>query len=221
MRDEITALQEQISAKREENDMEEVRRLQDQLREKVDQARLSRRGRDIDHDLESDYEDRIHDRIRAHHEERRQRRRMDERGRSRSSRRDETPVDVDTSGLSDERAIYHMTQIGRKSTILTDKLSKFHHAFTSEEHENFRQQVEEYKSLEKVVAGYLQQTADEFNKAKKLNTKEKRLAQIERAKANKNARKDDEKAAREAARDKFLAIKKEIEAKIQTVRGEL
>lgn len=35
LRDEITALQEQISAKRDENDMEEVRRLQDQLREKV------------------------------------------------------------------------------------------------------------------------------------------------------------------------------------------
>ncbi len=186
----------------------------------MDQARLSRRGRD-DRDLDSEYEDRIHERIRAHHEERRQRRRMDERGGRSRSRRDESPVDVDTSGLSDERAIYHMTQIGRKSTILTDKLSKFHHAFTSEEHEQFRQQVEEYKSLEKVVAGYLQQTADEFNKAKKLNTKEKRLAQIERAKANKNARKDDEKAAREEARDKFLAIKKDIEAKIQTVRGEL
>ncbi len=35
LRDEITALQEQISTKREENDMEEVRRLQDQLRDKV------------------------------------------------------------------------------------------------------------------------------------------------------------------------------------------
>lgn len=174
----------------------------------------------MDRDFEFDYEDRIHDRIRAHHEERRQRRRMDDRAGARS-RRDETPVDVDTSGLSDERAIYHMTQIGRKSTILTDKLAKFHHAFTAEEHDNFRQKVEEYKALEKVVAGYLQQTADEFNKAKKLNTKEKRLAQIERAKANKNARKDDEKAAREAARDKFLSIKKEIEAKIQSVREEL
>ncbi len=174
----------------------------------------------MDRELESDYEDRIQDRIRAHHEERRQRRRMDDRAGARS-RRDETPVDVDTSGLSDERAIYHMTQIGRKSTILTDKLSKFHHAFTTEEHDDFRQKVEEYKALEKVVAGYLQQTADEFNKAKKLNTKEKRLAQIERAKANKNARKEDEKAAREAARDKFLSIKKEIEAKIQSVREEL
>ncbi len=35
LRDEITALQEQISTKREENDMEEVRRLQEQLRDKV------------------------------------------------------------------------------------------------------------------------------------------------------------------------------------------
>ncbi len=64
----------------------------------MDQARLSRRGRD-DCDLDSEYEDRIHERIRAHHEERRQRRRMDERGGRSRSRRDES---VDTSGLSDE-----------------------------------------------------------------------------------------------------------------------
>ena len=173
--------------------------------------------------LPSDYDDMITERIRSRHEDRRDRRRMDDRGdfrRSRSSR-NERKVDVDTSGLSDERAIYHMEQIGRKSTILTDKLSRFSHAFNSEDQEYFRKQVDEYLKLEKVVAGYLQQTSDDFNKAKKLDTKEKRLAQIERAKKAKNDRKADEMTAREAARDKFLEIKKKIEEKIESHKGEL
>lgn len=183
---------------------------------------------DIDSEtgLPSHYEEMMHERIRARHDERRERRRLEERERyrggrsaSRKSRNSDNAVDVDTTGLSDERAIYHMEKIGQKSTILTDKLSRFANVFTAEEHENFRNEVQDYLKLEKVVAGYLQQTSDEFNKAKKLNTKEKRLAQIERAKKAKNDRKDDEMAAREAARDKFLAIKQKMEEKIEAQRG--
>ena len=160
----------------------------------------------------------MHERIRARHEERRERRRMEERDRRRTrssteSRRGRTSnADIDTTGLSDERALYHMEQIGRKSTILTDKLDKFYSLFSSEEHETYRKQVGEYLKLEKVVAGYLQQTSDEFNKAKR---------QIERAKKAKNDRKDDEMAAREAARDKFLSIKTKLDERIDAHRQEL
>lgn len=211
-------MQEQITAKREQGEMDEALRLQDILREKMQEGR---RSRGLGEENDRDYEERIHERIRNHHEERRRQRRLEDRVPSSKSQRNEAPPDVDTSGLSDERAIYHMTQIARKASIITDKLSRFRGAFSDEEVQKFKQQVEEYKTLERVVAGYLQQTADEFYKAKKMNTKEKRLAQIERAKAAKNLRKDDEKAAREAARDKFLSIKKVVDAKVDEYRKEL
>jgi hypothetical protein len=193
--------------------MEEVMQLQDELHSKIDAARSTRHLSDVD-----DYQDRIHDRMRSHREERYHSRRLEDR--SGTSRHLEDVPPIDTSGLSDERAIYHMTQISRKGTIITDKFARFPAAFTSAEVDQFTGLLEEYKVLEKVVAGYLQQTADEFNKARKMKTKDQRLAQIERAKSGKHARKDDESMAREAARLKWVALKQAVDKVVDAYRAQ-
>jgi hypothetical protein len=166
--------------------------------------------------LPEDMERSMHDSIRAHHEERRRQQQQDYKrkraSRSSSSRGKATNND---DGVSDVRAIHHMDQSRRKSEIVYNKLNKARGSLDSDKSTEFENAIKGYIELERVVARYLQQTSDEFGKARTLNTKEARLAQIEKARKAKNDRIDLEKSAREAARDKFNSIRDELDSILQ------
>lgn len=167
--------------------------------------------------LPEDMERSMHDSIRAHHEERR-RQQQTEYKRKRSSSRSSSSrgkASGNDDGVSDVRAIHHMDQSRRKSEIVYNKLNKARGSLTDEKISEFEKAINDYIELERVVARYLQQTSDEFGKARTLNTKEARLAQIEKARKAKNDRIDLEKTAREAARDKFNSIRDELDGILQ------
>lgn len=171
--------------------------------------------------IPDDMERSMHDSIRAHHEERRSQQQQDYKRKraSRSSSSRGKATNNNNDGVSDVRAIHHMDQSRRKSEIVYNKLNKARETLPSEKSTEFENAINDYIELERVVARYLQQTSDEFGKARTLNTKEARLAQIEKARKAKNDRIDVEKTAREAARDKFNSIRDELDSILQ--KGEL
>jgi hypothetical protein len=176
-----------------------------------------RRGIDLDStDMSNpDYHERFSrdhlDRYRMRSEAERARRRgRSSRSRSRSYDNDFDDSDYD-DGFSDERAIYYMSQIRKKASLVANHLAKTAHHFTEDEVHEINQQIVDYVEMEKKVAAYVQKTADDFNKARDIENREKRLAYLEKVKAARKDRIPEEKAAREAARDHFLSIRKRME----------
>lgn len=121
-------------------------------------------------------------------------------------------------GLSDERAVYHMEQSHRKSGILHHKLSLGEGTFRQEELTNYRDLIDQYLQLEKIVATFLQKTSEDYEKARTISDREERKQYLESVKAAWDLRKPQEKAARDAARDAFLRIKHILEGHIDAHR---
>jgi len=118
-------------------------------------------------------------------------------------------------GLSDERALYHMEQSHKKASILTHKLSKGEGFFSMEEQMSYKNMIQRFLELEKVVATYLQKTSEDYARARTITDKEERSKYLESVKAAWDLRKPQEKMARDAARESFLQIKKALEGHLQ------
>lgn len=152
----------------------------------------------------------------AHHQrmkdemKKRQESRYEELRNRKTQRKKNRDVNFKSDTITDERAVHYMTQSHRKANILKDKLQKSYSAFSSEQHSNFQDLISEYLRLEEIAASYIQQTADEFSKARTMPNKDDRLRYLEKVKAAKASRRETEKAAREAARDKYLQIRAKI-----------
>jgi len=167
--------------------------------------------------LSEELERSMHDSIRAHHDERRRQHKQEYARRKSSGRTPSAKASAgsEKDGVSDVRAIHHMDQSRRKADILYNKLDKLRGTLAPENIGEFEQLADDYINLERVVARYLQQTSDEFGKARTMNSKEARLAQVEKARLAKQSRIDLEKTAREAARDKFNNIRDSLESLLQ------
>lgn len=124
-------------------------------------------------------------------------------------------------GLSDERAVYHMEQSHKKSGILHHKLSRGEGTFRQEELTNYHDMIEQYLQLEKIEATFLQKTSEDYEKARTIADKDTRKRYLESVKEAWDLRKPQEKAARDAARDAFLQIKKMMEGHLDAHRSEL
>lgn len=131
------------------------------------------------------------------------------RGRGRSNTNPSTEDEDD--GFTDDRAIYYMSQIRKKASLVANHLEKTAHHFSEEEVHDINQQIVDYLALEKKVAAFVQKTADDFNKARDIEDKDKRLKYLDKVKVARDARLPDEKAARETARDHYLAIRARLE----------
>jgi hypothetical protein len=144
------------------------------------------------------------------HEEEIRRRREEIRARHLAAREFKPSPDLEADlkrGLSDERALHHMSQSKKKAGILQHKLNRGEGTFHQEELLNYQHLVEKYLQLEKIVATFLQKTSEDYEKARSIRDKTQRKQYLESVKAAWDTRKPQEKAAREAARDSFLQIK--------------
>lgn len=118
-----------------------------------------------------------------------------------------TSPSFNDEGITDERAVYYMSQIRKKASLIANHLERTARFFSEDEVHDINQKIVDYIAMEKKVAAYIQKTADDFNQARDIYDREKRLKYLEKVKADRNARQPLEKAAREAARDHFLSIR--------------
>jgi hypothetical protein len=161
----------------------------------------------------------IDEKIKAHHEQRMEAHRARARSGSRGSSRKSSTTSNSGVKFSDSRPQHHMNQSGRKADILKMKIGKLSNVLSSEEVDTYNNRINEYLLAEEKIAALLQQTADEFGKARKILNKEERLAYLEKVKKAKQSRIELEKRARDHAREKFFSMNDELDQKIN--RGEL
>jgi len=214
MRAEIDSLREEIREKKDAGLLEEARALQDVLREKVSSRHGDRYGE------ERDYDGMIQDRIKAHQEERRQAHKQRYTS-SRGGRSSKGGKGQPSSKFSDSRALHQMDQSNRKADILRNKIQRGSSLFLLSEIDAYNKRVTEYLEQEEKVASLLQQTSDDYNKARSMRDKDARLNHIEGAKARKQKRHEEEHAQREISRQKFFSLNDELDARLDAAKNEL
>lgn len=166
----------------------------------------------------------IQERIKAHQDARRQSSRVRY---SSSSNKKGNKNNKSSSKFSDSRALHQMDQTHRKADILRNKINRGsgYGLFTSEEIETFHQRIQQYIEAEEKVAASLQATADDYNKARSMRDKEKRLKHLEGAKGRKQDRHKDEYNLREISRQFFFSLNDELDRRIdaheKTINEEL
>ncbi|RYH16191.1 hypothetical protein EON65_30480 [archaeon] len=114
-------------------------------------------------------------------------------------------------GFSDERAIYYMSQIRKKASLVAHHLETITGKLSEDEMHDLNRQIVEYIEKEKIVGAYVQRTADEFNKARDIEDRDKRLKYLDKVKKARDDRLGEERAAREMAREHYLQIRAKID----------
>eukprot|EP00981_Chlorochromonas_danica_P008838 scaffold2312_cov165-Ochromonas_danica.AAC.78 len=210
----IRAINEEKLNKKRERNAQEVQKLQNLFKDMIESRKRERsdrrgapspyRGRDFDpEDVDSLIQDHT-ERYKIHAQEDRIRRKSK---RSGATSTVSTSPSFNDDGITDERAVYYMSQIRKKASLIANHLERTARFFSEEEVHDINQKIVDYIAMEKKVAAYIQKTADDFNHARDIYDRQKRLNYLERVKADRNARQPLEKAAREAARDHFLSIR--------------
>lgn len=156
-------------------------------------------GEDLDFDID--------EQIRERHESR-----MRDRGHpTRSSRRSKIDKSNAPKGIDDEGALYHLSQVTDKQNILRNRVNKASEKFSEEKKAEIEADLADYYKLEIQVAKNRQQMSKDYNKARDIHDKTKRRAYLDGLKEKKDERRVRDKAARDVAREKYLAIKGKIE----------
>jgi len=198
--------------RREEHRERSRRRLEDRdfdYRSELE-SRRPRRSRGGDEPDGPDLDFDIDEQIRQRHESR-----MKDRGHpSRSSGRRGAKIDKSNApkGIDDEGALYHLSQVTDKQNILRNRVNKASEKFSEEQKAEIEADLGDYYKLEIQVAKNRQQMSKDYNKARDINDKTKRRAYLDGLKEKKDERRVRDKAARDVAREKYLAIKSKIEA---------
>jgi hypothetical protein len=135
------------------------------------------------------------------------RRSRDPRNRKNSKKKRSIVEPHHSKGLTDEGALHHIQQSSDKAFILKQRLSKGGSQVTEEALERVYQDLEDYMQLERVVAFNRQNLSKKYHAAKEIDSKEERRSYLDGLKAKREEQRDIDKAARDVAREKYLAIK--------------
>jgi hypothetical protein len=183
--------------------------------EERESSRGDRRGRRGEEDYYRGGEDEdVDEEIRRRHESRMKDRSIPSRHSRSSSRQSRTqdPATVKVpKDLKDEGAIYHIHQCTDKQNILRNRITKASEKFNEDQKAEIENDLEDYMKAEVKVARNRQKMSTDYNKARDINDKTKRREYLDSLKEKKDDRRIHDKAARDVAREKYLAIKSKIE----------
>lgn len=104
-----------------------------------------------------------------------------------------------------------MSQIRKKASLVAHHLETIAGKLSEEDMHDLNRQIVEYIEKEKVVGAYVQRTADEFNKARDIEDRDKRLKYLDKVKKARDDRLGEERAARERAREHYAQIRAKID----------
>ena len=117
-------------------------------------------------------------------------------------------------GLIDEGALHSIQQASDKATVLKTQLSKAGSRVSEEQVAEIAELLEDYMQAERVVAFSRQEMSKLFHDSKQIEDKEERKAYLDGLKEQKEERKEEDKAVRDVAKEKYLAIKAKVDAMV-------